>query len=177
MSIQRVGSGTHVTTNYGVSIWWSNSYNVRIEVLGRHFNNVVGLCGTFNNDRSDDLLTRENITTTDVNAFGDSWKTNTYCDDSSDVDNPCLKNPYRAAMARESCSALLRAPFWSCNRTVDATEEHFVSSCEYDMCACDNNPIACLCQVFEAYTTECFARGITVDWMDDFPQCSKHFFF
>lgn len=44
-------------------------------------------------------------------------------------------------MAKEKCTALLQAPFWACNQSVNPREEHFMSDCEYDACACDN-PIA-----------------------------------
>lgn len=171
MTITRVGWQTCVVTSYGVTIWWNNVYNVIVEVLGRHFNNVIGLCGTFNNDKSDDLLTSGDMTTTDVAVFGNSWKTDSNCDDVPL--HHCVANPDHAEIARQQCSALLRAPFWSCNQTVNATEEQFISDCEYDMCACENS-ITCLCQIFDAYSSACSAENININWLDDFPQCSKN---
>jgi hypothetical protein len=173
MLIRPVGGETHIETNYGVSIVWNNVYNVEIEVLGRYLNNVEGLCGTFNDDSADDLLTSDNVTTTNVTAFGNSWKTAPTCGDAPTVENPCDTNSDRAAMARDNCSALLQAPFWVCNETVNATERYFIADCEYDMCACENNPDACLCQIFDAYAAACSAENITIQWIDAFPQCSK----
>ena len=173
MLIRPVGVETHIETNYGVSIVWNNVYNVEIEVLGRYLNSVEGLCGTFNDDSSDDLLTSDNVTTTNVTAFGNSWKTDPTCGDAPTVENPCVTNSDRAAMARYNCSALLQAPFWVCNETVNATERYFIADCEYDMCACENNPDACLCQIFDAYAAACSAENITIQWSDAFPQCSK----
>lgn len=173
MSIRKVGGQTRVTTVYGVSISWNNVYNVEVKVLGRHLNNLVGLCGTFNNDRSDDLLTSGNITTTNVNVFGNSWKTHPSCEDEHDSPHPCVTNPDRAATVFQNCSALYHSPFSACTGTVDPAVEHYISDCEYDLCDCDSNPTTCLCQVFDAYASACSAKGIHIDWMDDFQQCRK----
>lgn len=173
MFIDKVNGKTRVDTHHGVSVTWNNVFNVEVEIRGRYFDSVVGLCGTFNDDTSDDFLTFDNITTTNVTLFGNSWKTDPNCGDAPTVENPCDADPVRAANAKNNCSALLRAPFWACNETVNATEEFFIADCEYDMCACDNNPDACLCQIFDAYAEACFAENITIDWINDFPQCSK----
>lgn len=174
MSIHRNGHEIVVETAYGVNIYWNNVFNVRIVVLGRHLNNLVGLCGTFNDNSSDDLLTANNVTTTNATAFGNSWKTDPACGDAPTVENPCLTNSDRAALAKNNCSTLLRDPFWACNATVNATEEYFIADCEYDMCACENNPAACLCQVFDAYAAACSSRNITINWIDQFSDCSKY---
>jgi integrin beta 3 len=174
MIINTVGDDTHIQTSYGVDISWNNVYNVEIQVLGRYLDSMVGLCGTFNDDSSDDLLTSDNVTTTNVTAFGNSWKTDPACADAPTVENPCNADANRAAMAKNNCSALLQAPFWACNETVNATEEYFIADCEYDMCAC-NNPDACLCQMFDAYASACSAQNVNINnWIDDFPQCSMY---
>ena len=175
MYIHSVGQETRVDTNYGVYISWNNVYNVKIDILGRYLNSVSGLCGTFNDDKSDDLLTSGNMTTTNVTEFGNSWKTDPTCADAPTVESLCDANSARAAIARSNCSALLQAPFWTCNSTVNATEEYFIADCEYDMCACDSNPDACLCQIFDAYASACSAENVVIDWIGHFPQCSKYF--
>ena len=163
-----------MTSRYGVKVNWNNVYNVRITVLGRYLNRTSGLCGTYNGNRNDDFLTSFNTTETNVTTFGNSWKTDPSCENAIEVEHPCITNSDRAAIAKINCSALLRYPFWSCNETVNATEG-FVQDCEYDMCACENNPTACLCESFQAYAAECTSRGVTINWKNEsgFEQCSK----
>ena len=173
MFIDKIDGKTRVNTHYGVHITWNNVFNVEVEIRGRYLDSVVGLCGTYNNDNSDDFLTFDNITTTNVTLFGNSWKTDPACGDALPVENPCDTDLVRAANARRNCSALLQAPFWACNQTVNATEGYFIADCEYDMCACDSNADACLCQIFHAYAEACSAESVVIDWIDEFPQCSK----
>ncbi|XP_028406423.1 fibropellin-1-like, partial [Dendronephthya gigantea] len=40
------------------------------------------------------------------------------------------------------------------------------------MCACENNPAACLCQIFDSYAAACAAEMVNFDWKNDFPRCS-----
>ena len=168
------GRRTLVTSNYGVTVVWNNVYNVRVKVLGRYLNKTSGLCGTFNRMAGDDFLTSTNTTETNVTTFGNSWKTEPSCDDATTVEHPCVTNAERKPIAENNCSALLRYPFWSCNETVNATDG-YVENCEYDVCACENNPIACLCESFQAYAAECESRGVTINWRNEFEQCSKFF--
>ena len=149
-------------------------YNVRVTVLGRYLNRTSGLCGTFNNMKSDDYLTSFNTTETNVTTFGNSWKTDPSCADAPEVEDPCVTNLDRKSASKINCSALLKYPFSACNETVNATEG-YIQDCEYDMCACVINPVACLCQSFDAYSSECKARGMPVNWINEtgFEQCSK----
>lgn len=174
MNIYKEGSATRVNaTNGALNIIWNNVFNVEILVYGRYRKKVVGLCGTYNDDRSDDFLTSSNMTAENPTAFGNSWKTDPACADAPTVEHPCVTNPNRTENARKDCSALLQAPFWACNKTVNATEQYYIADCEYDMCACENNPAACLCQIFDSYASACSVDGVNISWIGDFPQCSK----
>ena len=176
-NITKYGGTTLITSNYGVKVTWNNVYNVRVTVLGRYLNKTSGLCGTFNHDKSDDFLTSYNTTETKQNVvkFGNSWKTDPSCENATEVENPCITNRDRKEIAKMNCSALLKYPFWVCNGTVNATEEGYVQDCEYDMCACVINPVACLCQSFDAYAAECKGAGSTINWrnLTEFQQCGK----
>ena len=171
-------SKTIVTSNYGVTVEWNNVYNVRVTVLGRYRNRTSGLCGTYNGIKNDDFLTSYNTTETKENVvkFGNSWKTDPSCENATDVQDPCTTYPVRAEIAKMNCSALLKYPFSACNGTVNATEEGYIEDCEYDMCACEGNPTACLCESLQAYSAECKSKEVTITWKNhpDFAQCSKY---
>lgn len=172
------GNNILVTTNIGVEIFWNNVHNVRVTVLGRYKNQTEGLCGTYNDMKSDDFMTSPNGTiVTDPVDFGNSWKVDPNCDDAVFVSNRCNSNAVLAARARTNCSALLDSPFRSCANKVNATEEAYIKDCEFDVCACgERNPDACLCQALDAYVADCKSENVEIDWLS-LPQynsiCSK----
>lgn len=88
MSIGKEGIKTIVTA-HGVTVMWNNVYNLKIELnSGLYFNDVVGLCETLTDERSDDFLMSENTVTQNVTAVGNSWKTNQKCADAPPPQNP-----------------------------------------------------------------------------------------
>ncbi|XP_060567990.1 von Willebrand factor D and EGF domain-containing protein-like, partial [Ruditapes philippinarum] len=59
-------------------IGWSSTMNIDIYMSAKDFGNVDGLCGTFDGNRSNDLLHRDNKTISNDNnrsyRFADSWR-------------------------------------------------------------------------------------------------------
>ncbi|XP_053387636.1 uncharacterized protein LOC123541916 isoform X2 [Mercenaria mercenaria] len=57
---------------------WSDTMNIDIYMSAKDFGNIVGLCGYFDGDRSNDLLHRDNVTISSDNnwsyKFADSWR-------------------------------------------------------------------------------------------------------
>ncbi|XP_028410753.1 uncharacterized protein LOC114533436 isoform X5 [Dendronephthya gigantea] len=164
VNISRPGSGqTLVTSDYGVTVFWNNVYNVRVTILGRYINRTSGLCGTYNKRRGDDFCTYDGICTTDSVAFGNSWKVDPECDEAVEVPHPCDINPGRKLIARNKCSALTKPPFSNCSSYIDPVQEGYIEDCEYDMCACEDDPVVCYCQALEAYADDC-ASNVVIPW-------------
>jgi hypothetical protein len=59
----------------GVKILWDGRTRVYVTAPGSMMHHTQGLCGTFDNNQNNDLLTREQIVETNANRFGNSWKT------------------------------------------------------------------------------------------------------
>ena len=155
---------------------WDNVRNVRVTVLGRYFNRISGLCGTYSYDIEDDFFTSFNTITTNATLFGNSWRTDQSCGDVTEPEHPCDTHPGRRAMAKKNCSSLLMYPFSSCNSVVNATE-YYVGDCEYDVCGCSTNPSVCLCEALDAYAAECNSSRANIVWKDKpgFELCCKCF--
>ena len=166
---------TLIETDYGVTVEWNNVHNVRVAVLGRYLNKTTGLCGTFNRNRNDDFLTKNGTIINNAIEFGDSWKTDPNCENAPDDGHPCQVYSDRSASAVANCSALSSSPFDMCSSRINAVSEGYVEDCEYDVCACEDNPIVCLCQAIEAYVSDCNANGVNIDWLSDprYQLCSK----
>ncbi|XP_028410565.1 uncharacterized protein LOC114533262 [Dendronephthya gigantea] len=158
------GNGrTVVTSDYGVTVFWNNVYNVRITIGGRYVNRTSGLCGTYNEMKYDDFWTSYGTIVTDPVEFGNSWKVDPTCENATTVDHPCDANPERRLIARQNCSTLLKPPFSNCSSYINATEEGYIAGCEYDMCACEDDPVVCYCQALEAYADDC-SSDIQIQW-------------
>ena len=63
-------------------------------------------------------------------------------------------------------------PFRKCHHVVDP--QSFIGTCQYDVCGCQNG-VECLCNAVAAYTKECAAKGVLVDWRNSnvLPECGK----
>ena len=156
---------TLVESDYGVNVQWNNVRNVRVTVLGRHLNKTSGLCGKFNRYAGDDFMMRGGRTADNAVDFGNSWKTDSLCDNATDVIHPCLTYPERNSTATDNCSALMYSPFNACR--IDVISEGYIRDCEYDVCACHDDSAVCLCQAIEAYVSACNATGVNIDWLSD----------
>ena len=167
---------TLVKSDYGVTVEWNNVHNVRVVLLGRYLNKTSGLCGTFNQNPHDDFLTANGTVVNNAAEFGDSWKTDPECEKAPDDEHPCEMYPERNTTAVANCSALSDYPFDMCSNKINAVLEGYVEDCEYDVCACNDDPIVCLCQAIEAYVYDCNATGVNIDWLSDprYQQCSKY---
>ena len=178
VNITESGNGnrinTIVTSEYGVTVHWNNVYNVRVIVRGRYFNRTSGLCGTYNDVEDDDFWVSNGTIVTNPVEFGNSWKVDPDCDDAIEVPHPCDANSDRRWIARANCSTFLRPPFNECSSHINATEEGYISDCEYDMCACEDDPVVCYCQAIEAYADDC-ASFVDIPWenLEEFAVCGK----
>ena len=156
---------TLIRSDYGVKVFWNNVYNARVVVRGRHLNRTSGLCGYYNEIGEDDLWTSYGAIVTDPVEFGNSWKVDPTCENATKVDHPCDVKPERRWIARENCSTLFKPPFRNCSSYINATEEGYIEDCEYDMCACEDDPVVCYCQALEAYADDC-SPYVDIKWKD-----------
>ncbi len=89
--------------------------------------------------------------------------------------NPCLAAGAQAQQAKAKCGLLRGHPFSACHNHVKVNSG-FIQDCEYDVCACKDNPVSCLCEEYDAYATMCRYAGVNIAWkhLAQFSQCGKH---
>ena len=74
VEVRRVGGFVHVFLYaIGIRVFWDGVFRVDVTVSTRLLNELCGLCGTYNGNRSDDLQRRDGVVTTSTEDFGDSW--------------------------------------------------------------------------------------------------------
>ena len=135
VEVIRVGGRPHVLLNeLGVKVTWDGQYRVQVTVSSAWEGRICGLCGNYNGDPDDDFITPNNLSVSDPNEFGTSWKLysniSTVCQDHPPPPGPCPAD--LMAIAVERCSVMEGGQFSPCNDIVRPTT--FVQSCIFDYC-------------------------------------------
>ena len=168
-------SGINITTGIGLTVEYDGVFNVFVKVSNSYKGKLSGLCGNFNGNRSDEFQTPENKLVKNTMTFGNSWKTRHNCPNVTTLDeHPCKTRSARAQKAKKQCSALEKPPFSTCNAVLDPNIA-YIEDCEYDFCACQDNPNACLCQSLAGYEETCYDLGVAVEWkhLKKFAKCGR----
>ncbi|KAF4518670.1 hypothetical protein B566_EDAN002704 [Ephemera danica] len=123
--------------------------------------------GTFVED--DDFFTSygQNVNSSLINYFGDSWQSTFQCNGTSSDQHPCDLNPNRASVAEEKCSALWGDIFRVCHNVVPV--KTFYENCKYDLCAGGEDKE--LCSSLAAYASECANMDVVIDWRNSINAC------
>ncbi|KAI7802308.1 kielin/chordin-like protein isoform X1 [Triplophysa rosa] len=162
-----------LNTNVGLKVLWNGRSHLEVSVPGTYKKHMCGLCGNFNNYPQDDMILRNGQITNSEATFGNSWKvhdtqvdrgnhSNGQCSDARNI-NPCKEAGYSARKTANARCAVLKSPvFERCHKLVPP--EMFFASCVYDLCACGSKLDLCLCDVLEAYVSECREAGVVLQW-------------
>ncbi|XP_078686191.1 IgGFc-binding protein-like isoform X4 [Branchiostoma floridae x Branchiostoma belcheri] len=148
-----------------VDIYYNGRHCVKVKVSAYYYDRMCGLCGNFNNDRSDDFMMSDLVTiATNWNDFGFSWLV-------QDEDNelcigpppppPCP--PELEILANDLCGIITanNGPFAPCHAFEDPLE--YFGDCVYDICAQDGDIVG-LCDNLEAYADACDDKGVHISW-------------
>lgn len=74
ISITQSGHYVTVTTNFGLEIQFNGDHELFVKVKENYKGALCGLCGTYNDNHHDDLMTPDGNIVTNVNEFGNSWR-------------------------------------------------------------------------------------------------------
>ena len=173
MSIKRVGHSVIIKTDVGLTVNYDCVYNVYITVTEKYRGKTRGICGN-NNNNPNDLLKPDNKVTGNDQDFANSWKVDRSCANSPPPVNPCKTAGTQAQVAKAKCALLKGHPFSACHNHVKV-DSGFIQNCEYDVCACKDNPLACVCEEYSAYVTTCGYAGVNIKWkhLTQFRHCGK----
>uniref|UniRef100_A0A4W3H0Q5 VWFD domain-containing protein n=1 Tax=Callorhinchus milii TaxID=7868 RepID=A0A4W3H0Q5_CALMI len=154
-----------VATEFGLKmqVQFSPIMQLYISVPEDAKGSTKGLCGTFNDNASDDFRTIQGIVEDSAVTFANSWKTGDKCPDPT-LPSPCISSE-NEKYAKQHCSLLRNSEdvFAACHPAVDYIKYYEVTA----TCACEDIN-DCLCAGLGAYAHECAANGIIVkDWGRD----------
>ncbi|XP_060796693.1 mucin-5AC-like, partial [Neoarius graeffei] len=133
---------------------------VYITVDVTHKQNLLGLCGNFNDIQKDDFMTMSGACEGTGVGFANSWKTRANCPEVKNTfENPCSLSVENEKYAQKWCS-LLSDPngvFAPCHSEINP--DIYQKNCMYDTCNCENSE-NCMCAALSSYVHMCAAKGI-----------------
>ncbi|XP_077591325.1 von Willebrand factor isoform X2 [Stigmatopora nigra] len=149
--------GKHISLN------WDRGTNLMVHIAAEYKGRVCGLCGNFDGNVNNDLVSSNNQLEVDSLHFGNSWKVTPRCADVTQLQGPCNDNIIKLVTVEQSCHILTGDRFKDCNSQVDA--EPYVEMCVEAACTCSAvADCACFCDVIAAYAQACSQKGVTVSW-------------
>ena len=166
-------SSVHVFLNtIGIRVSWNGRSRIDVTASTALLNELCGLCGTYNGNRSDDLQRRDGVVTTSTVEFGDSWLVPGSCTalakrDAQGVPG-CSTDPTVIQDGQTRCNVLTQGVFSACNNVVDPTP--YIEDCEFDYCCCDDTDREdCYCDNLAAYAVACADAGVVLStWRNSF---------
>jgi len=170
VEITRTGGNPYVLLTIGapIAILWDGLYRVDISVSSGWQGRLCGLCGSYNNDPSDDFMLPDGSVTPSVDEFGSSWL---YANTSSTCGVPQPSPPCPASLMAEAqsrCNELMNSVFTVCNSVVDPGA--FIDGCIFDYCLCSESIREdCYCDSLAVYAATCASNGIIIpNWRNSF---------
>ncbi|XP_074927491.1 IgGFc-binding protein-like [Chelonoidis abingdonii] len=153
---------TVLQTDFGLQITYDKNWHVVITLPSSYYGAMCGLCGNFNQNPDDDMMSSKGTSVSSIMDWADSWKVQDrdplcwdYCQ------KTCPKcDLYGDDSHCGMISKALGGPFRECHSRVSADD--FFDSCIYDMCLNEGDK-SILCEALEAYANACRRHGVTVD--------------
>ena len=173
VEVKRIGGKLHVIlSTSGVRVSWDGLYRVAVTVSTSWRGRLCGLCGNYNDDPNDDLITSNNILTSSSDIFAYSWVLNNNIQGTCGgliIPSPCPIDVMIEAEAR--CGVLRENYFSTCNNVIAPSD--FIESCVYDFCHCnETDREECYCNSLAAYAHVCSSNGVILqNWKQNY--CSK----
>ncbi|XP_072290554.1 von Willebrand factor [Eucyclogobius newberryi] len=163
--IQIVRSGHFYTVLLGkhISLSWDKGTHLRVHISAVYRGKVCGLCGNYDGNINNDLMSSNKQLEVDAMHYGNSWKVVPSCADVTQTPPPCNDDIIKLVTVEQSCRVLTGPIFKECNAQVDA--EPFVEMCVEAACSCPSvGDCACFCDVVAAYALACSERGLSIRW-------------
>uniref|UniRef100_A0A665VPY0 von Willebrand factor n=1 Tax=Echeneis naucrates TaxID=173247 RepID=A0A665VPY0_ECHNA len=163
--VEIIRSGQFYTLLLGkhISLSWDKGTHLLVHIAASYRGRVCGLCGNFDGNVNNDLMSSNNQLEVDSSHFGNSWKVVPSCADVTQVPSPCSDNFIKLVTVEQSCRVITGPLFKECNSQVDA--EPYMEMCVEAACSCPSvGDCACFCDVLAAYAQACSERGVSISW-------------
>ncbi|XP_060756598.1 IgGFc-binding protein-like [Neoarius graeffei] len=153
VTIIQSGNKGILKTDFGLEVTfdWAAFFNVTVS--SSYFDNIVGMCGTYNGNREDDFVTPDGVAVKDNTEWGQSWSV-----PSNDPDcwhfPSCSEEEKRRYSGPEFCGLLgdETGPFANCNSTIQLNQLKY--RCLFYVCL-THGKHADYCKALTSYSNIC----------------------
>ncbi|XP_023511132.2 zonadhesin isoform X2 [Equus caballus] len=168
VSIRPSGSFVLLYTDFGLQVRYDGNHLVEVTVPSTYAGRLCGLCGNYNNNSLDDILSPHKRPVGSSVQLGISWKSNEYSEPGCFVGGaggqPSRCQEKEAADTwNKNCDILMNpvGPFSQCHEVVPPHSSF--ASCVYGQCGSKGDPLT-LCRSLQAYASLCARAGRAPDW-------------
>ncbi|CAN2388181.1 binding of sperm to zona pellucida, partial [Pristimantis euphronides] len=163
------GLNAVISTDFGLQVTYEYNWHVVVTLSSSYYGLTQGLCGNFNQNSKDELITADNKAVTTILDWAKSWKINDrdpFCFDSCPGRNcpTCDDTKKKQYGSDNQCGLISKAdgPFRECYSVV--SPDTFFDNCLYDVCI-NKGAKQFLCQALNAYANTCRKQGAQIyDW-------------
>ncbi|MGH0126894.1 UNVERIFIED_CONTAM: hypothetical protein FKN15_034351 [Acipenser sinensis] len=135
----------------------------QVDAINGRNKGLCGLCGNFDGDSKNDMITRGKSEVTKVLEFGNSWKVNPSCANTVNQTSPCEKHWYCNAWAERRCKIITDEIFQECHKKVDP--QPYYDVCVKESCVCElEGQYLGFCTAVAAYAEACNEVDVCITW-------------
>ncbi|XP_074837545.1 IgGFc-binding protein-like [Carettochelys insculpta] len=169
LKLYQSGLSAILQTDFGLQVSYDWNWHLIITLPSSYYGAMCGLCGNFNENRGDEMMSPNGTRTSSIVEWAKSWKVkdrDPFCwDDCKGKCPTCDESKQKLYGGEEYCGLISKAPggpFRECHPKV--SPEDIFDSCIYDVCL-NKGAKNMLCQALETYAAICKKQGVTVyDW-------------
>ncbi|XP_078509945.1 IgGFc-binding protein-like [Lissotriton helveticus] len=169
LRLYKSGKNILIQTDFTLKVYYDWKYFLKIEISSSFFENICGLCGSYNGDPSDDFMMSSGLVAPNPIDFGASWKVedgDRFCShDCNGVCVICAASLVRKYEVVDICGMIAMkgtGPFRECHAVIDPSI--YMENCVYDKCINDGFTLM-LCLALETYADACQRKNIMVyEW-------------
>ncbi|XP_044847386.1 IgGFc-binding protein-like isoform X2 [Mauremys mutica] len=163
------GLSTVMQTDVGLRVGYNKNWHLEITLPSSYYGAMCGLCGNFNQNPEDDMMSSNGIKVSSIVGWASSWKVqdrDPFCWNNCQETCPMCDESKRALYGDDShCGVISKTPegpFRDCHSRV--SPDKVFDNCIYDVCLNEQDKTI-LCASLEAYADSCRDHGVTVyDW-------------
>ncbi|KAF5918179.1 hypothetical protein HPG69_002820 [Diceros bicornis minor] len=166
VSIRPSGSFILLYTDFGLQVRYDGNHLVQVTVPSTYAGRLCGLCGNYNNNSLDDILSSDRRPAGNSVQLGVSWKLNEYSEPGCFVAGGkpprCQENEV-ADTWNKNCDILMNplGPFSQCHKVVPPHSSF--ASCVYGQCGTKGDTLT-LCRSLQAYASLCAQASQAPAW-------------
>ncbi|XP_053307563.1 IgGFc-binding protein [Spea bombifrons] len=162
------GAFVIIETDFTLKVYYDWNSILKVYLSSSYFGSVCGMCGNFNGNAGDDLVTPGGTQAPNLVDFGKSWKVedgDRFCWHNCNGEcKTCPLETQKKYEAEGNCGLISKAdgPFRQCHAVVNP--KTYLDDCVYDLCM-NGGSKQILCQSIKTYAEACQRNNVQIgEW-------------